>query len=421
MTARHVGAGDVDGAARGDHGVGLQRRPSRARGAQAPINKFPRPDPRRDHRVAGAAGRRVPQAGRRPDRACRRGNTSASRREAEALPERPARHGRRRRVRHRRRDGGGAARHVPARRRCRSTTSCSSWRSPSSRPRCSASPRRARRAVASTSTARPVSSGARSPRTCRRRSPAGYPPCRIGRRAAGSTNEGPAACARCPLIVTTDYRPSEELRQAADPAGRGRDLTRPHDVACRSRVARRPRPGPILEACPRARQRPACPRDSAGVDPPPAWPPSRCRPADLDRPLDTLPGVGKTIRARLAKLGLRTVRDLVEHAPFRYVGARPISSLFGEVDEVSIEGTVGRVRSGCRAAPPDDRRGDDLRRLGPDPRDVVQPAVGRRAASRGIARAADRDAPPRRVRGPRARAGVARTPSSCRSIPQART
>jgi ATP-dependent DNA helicase RecG len=79
------------------------------------------------------------------------------------------------------------------------------------------------------------------------------------------------------------------------------------------------------------------------VDPPSGWPPARCRPADLDRPLDVLPGVGKTIRARLAKLGLSTVRDLLEHAPFRYVGARPISSLFGEVDEVSIEGTVGRV------------------------------------------------------------------------------
>ena len=79
------------------------------------------------------------------------------------------------------------------------------------------------------------------------------------------------------------------------------------------------------------------------MDPPPAWAPPRCRPADLDRQLDTLPGVGKTIRARLAKLGLRSVRDLVEHAPFRYVGARPISSLFGEVEEVSIEGTVGRM------------------------------------------------------------------------------
>jgi ATP-dependent DNA helicase RecG len=73
--------------------------------------------------------------------------------------------------------------------------------------------------------------------------------------------------------------------------------------------------------------------------------PPRCRPADLERPLDALPGVGKTIRARLARLGLRTVRDLLEHAPFRYVGARPIASLFGEGEEVSIEGTVGRVTS----------------------------------------------------------------------------
>jgi len=82
----------------------------------------------------------------------------------------------------------------------------------------------------------------------------------------------------------------------------------------------------------------------AGVDPPSNWLPPRVRPADLARPLDTLPGVGKTIRARLAKLGLLTVGDLLEHAPFRYVGARPISSLFGEGEEVSIEGTVvGKV------------------------------------------------------------------------------
>jgi len=79
------------------------------------------------------------------------------------------------------------------------------------------------------------------------------------------------------------------------------------------------------------------------VDPPTAWLPPHVRPADLARPVDTLPGVGKTIRARLAKLGLRTVRDVLEHAPFRYVGASPISSLFGEGEEVSIEGTVGRV------------------------------------------------------------------------------
>jgi len=79
------------------------------------------------------------------------------------------------------------------------------------------------------------------------------------------------------------------------------------------------------------------PAGFAGLDRPQAWPPSRCRPADLDRPLDTLPGVGRTIRARLAKLGLLTVRDLLSHRPARYVGARPISSLFGEGEEVSIE------------------------------------------------------------------------------------
>ena len=81
----------------------------------------------------------------------------------------------------------------------------------------------------------------------------------------------------------------------------------------------------------------------AGLEAPATWPPPRCRPADLGRPVDALPGVGKTIRARLAKLGLRTVRDLLEHAPFRYVGASPISSLIGEGEEVSIEATVGRV------------------------------------------------------------------------------
>ena len=180
--------------------------------------------------------------------------------------------------------------------------------------------------------------------------------------------------------------------------------------------------GPILEACPRARQRPACPRDSPVWTRRRAWPPPRCRPADLDRPLDTLPGVGKTIRARLAKLGLRT------RARPRRARAVPLRRRASDLEPVR-RGRRGldrgdasaASRSECRAAPPDDRRGDDLRRLGPDPRDVVQPAVGRGAAARGIARAADRDAPPRRVRGARARAGVARTPSSCRSIPRART
>jgi hypothetical protein len=44
------------------------------------------------------------------------------------------------------------------------------------------------------------------------------PACRIRPSCRWFAEQGPAACARCPLIVTTDYRPTEELRQAADPA-----------------------------------------------------------------------------------------------------------------------------------------------------------------------------------------------------------
>jgi ATP-dependent DNA helicase RecG len=61
--------------------------------------------------------------------------------------------------------------------------------------------------------------------------------------------------------------------------------------------------------------------------------------------LDTLPGVGPSQRGKLAKLGLRTVRDLLEHRPRDYqqaVGETPISSLFGE-EEAVIAGEVRRV------------------------------------------------------------------------------
>ena len=53
----------------------------------------------------------------------------------------------------------------------------------------------------------------------------------------------------------------------------------------------------------------------AGLDPPPAWPPTRARPRPerLDRELDALPGVGVTLKRKLAKLGLHTIRDLLEH------------------------------------------------------------------------------------------------------------
>jgi len=61
--------------------------------------------------------------------------------------------------------------------------------------------------------------------------------------------------------------------------------------------------------------------------------------------LDTLPGVGPSLRGKLAKLGLRTVRDLLEYRPRDYqqaVGETPISNLFGE-EEAVIAGEVRRV------------------------------------------------------------------------------
>ncbi|MDE3026524.1 MAG: DEAD/DEAH box helicase, partial [Acidobacteriota bacterium] len=74
------------------------------------------------------------------------------------------------------------------------------------------------------------------------------------------------------------------------------------------------------------------------------WPPTRgrCRPERLEAALDTLDGVGATLRRRLATLGLATVRDLLEHAPRRYEAAAdetPIAELHGG-DEVVIVGDV---------------------------------------------------------------------------------
>jgi ATP-dependent DNA helicase RecG len=88
-------------------------------------------------------------------------------------------------------------------------------------------------------------------------------------------------------------------------------------------------------------------RGFAGAEAPERWPPTRGRPHPevLNRSLDTLPGVGPSQRGKLAKLGLRTVRDLLEHRPRDYqqaVGETPISNLFGE-EEAVIAGEVRRV------------------------------------------------------------------------------
>ena len=79
-----------------------------------------------------------------------------------------------------------------------------------------------------------------------------------------------------------------------------------------------------------------------------AWPTPRLfpRPDTLDRPLDVLPGVGPVVKQKLARLGLRTVGDLLSHRPFRYeqpVPERRIAELGGD-EEVAIAGEVLSVR-----------------------------------------------------------------------------
>jgi ATP-dependent DNA helicase RecG len=85
----------------------------------------------------------------------------------------------------------------------------------------------------------------------------------------------------------------------------------------------------------------------AGLDQPETWPATRGRPQPqrLDVPLDTLPGVGATLKRKLAKLGLETVRDLLEHRPHRYESAADelaIAELRGS-DEVVIVGEILNV------------------------------------------------------------------------------
>jgi ATP-dependent DNA helicase RecG len=79
-----------------------------------------------------------------------------------------------------------------------------------------------------------------------------------------------------------------------------------------------------------------------------AWPRPRGFPwpEALERPLDVLPGVGPTVQKRLAKLGLATVGDLLNHRPFRY--ERPVEEVriadLSSDDEVAIVGEVLSVR-----------------------------------------------------------------------------
>ncbi|HET7856731.1 MAG TPA: OB-fold nucleic acid binding domain-containing protein, partial [Gaiellaceae bacterium] len=70
------------------------------------------------------------------------------------------------------------------------------------------------------------------------------------------------------------------------------------------------------------------------------------RPERLDLGVETLTGVGPVVAKKLAKLGLHTVRDLLEHRPRRYEAAAEevrIADLLADGEEVAIEGEVLRT------------------------------------------------------------------------------
>jgi ATP-dependent DNA helicase RecG len=85
----------------------------------------------------------------------------------------------------------------------------------------------------------------------------------------------------------------------------------------------------------------------AGLDQPRAWPPTprAPRPARLTHGLDTLPGVAGTTQRKLGRLGLATVRDVLEHRPRRYETAADVVSVAAlrQGEEVVVSGRVLNV------------------------------------------------------------------------------
>jgi ATP-dependent DNA helicase RecG len=85
----------------------------------------------------------------------------------------------------------------------------------------------------------------------------------------------------------------------------------------------------------------------AGLDQPGTWPPTAraLRPQRLELTLDSLPGVAATTRRKLGKLGLATVRDVLEHRPRRYETAADEVAIAAlrQGEEVVVSGRVLNV------------------------------------------------------------------------------
>ena len=72
----------------------------------------------------------------------------------------------------------------------------------------------------------------------------------------------------------------------------------------------------------------------------------RRRRVDAEVSVETLAGVGPKVAERLAKLGIRTVRDLAEHAPRTYLDWDEVGS-FGDLsagEEGTVRCTLERIR-----------------------------------------------------------------------------
>ena len=144
-------------------------------------------------------------------------------------------------------------------------------------------------------------------------------------------------------------------------------------------------------------------RGFAGAEPPAAWPRLRGtpRPERAEQAVSTLQGVGPAQEKKLAKLGLRTVRDLLEHRPHRYEAAVPerrIADLLAE-EEAAIAGEVRSVSVRRAAAQPGDRQRASRRRERRDRGRLVQPGVARGEAAARNARAPARPAEAQRLPG----------------------
>ncbi len=103
-------------------------------------------------------------------------------------------------------------------------------------------------------------------------------------------------------------------------------------------------PGPILVRGLSALLTSRLPTAFAESEPPDGWalPRTFPRPEALERAVDVLPGVGPAVKQKLARLGLRTVGDLLAHRPFRYeepVPERRMADLRAD-EEVAIAGEV---------------------------------------------------------------------------------